>query len=55
MTPTMPSATELLPLLPELVLVGAAFALLMLDLFLEERQRWVTHALSIAALLFAAR
>jgi len=53
MTPTMPSATELLPLLPELVLVGAAFALLMLDLFLEERQRWVTHALSIAALLFA--
>jgi NADH:ubiquinone oxidoreductase subunit 2 (subunit N) len=51
MTPTMPSATELLPLLPELVLVGAAFALLMLDLFLEERQRWITHALSIAALL----
>ena len=31
----MPSAAELLPLLPELVLVGGAFALLMLDLFLE--------------------
>ena len=26
----MPSAAELLPLIPELVLVGAAFALLML-------------------------
>ena len=30
MTPTMPNAADLLPLLPELVLVGAAFALLML-------------------------
>ena len=39
MTPTMPTAADLLPLLPELVLVGAAFALLMLDLFLDERRR----------------
>jgi NADH-quinone oxidoreductase subunit N len=51
MTPTMPTAAELLPLLPEMVLVGAAFALLMLDLFLEERHRWVTHVASIAVLL----
>ncbi|MCM2335276.1 MAG: NADH-quinone oxidoreductase subunit NuoN [Pseudomonas sp.] len=54
MTPMMPSAADLLPLLPELVLVGAAFALLMLDLFLDERRRVVTHALAIVALLVAA-
>ncbi len=47
----MPTAAELLPLLPELALVGAAFALLMLDLFLDERRRVVTHALAIATLL----
>ena len=34
-TLAMPAATDLLPLIPELVLVGAAFALLMLDLFLN--------------------
>lgn len=50
MTPTLPTAADLLPLLPELVLVGAAFALLMLDLFLAERHRAVTHVLSIATL-----
>lgn len=54
MTPTMPTAADLLPLLPELVLVGAAFALLMLDLFLDERRRVVTHALSIATLIVVA-
>jgi NADH-quinone oxidoreductase subunit N len=54
MTPTMPTAADLLPLLPELVLVGAAFALLLLDLFLDERRRVVTHALAIAALLVVA-
>ena len=43
MTPTLPTAADLLPLLPELVLVGAAFALLMLDLFIAERHRAVTH------------
>src|SRR6478672_4062880 len=46
-----PSVTELLPLLPELALVGAAFALLMLDLFLSEKQRVITHALAIASLV----
>ena len=54
MTPTMPTAADLLPLLPELVLVGAAFALLMLDLFLDERRRVVTHVLSIGVLLVVA-
>ena len=53
MQPTLalPAATELLPLLPELVLAGAAFALLMLDLFLKEGQRVLTHVLSILVLL----
>lgn len=50
-TLAMPAATELLPLIPELVLVGAAFALLMLDLFLKDSQRVVTHVLSIAILV----
>ena len=48
------SAAELLPLLPELVLVGGAFALLMLDLFLSERQRVAIHLLSIVLLLVVA-
>lgn len=50
MTLTLPDATELLPLLPELVLVGSAFALLMVDLFLAERHRAVTHVLAMVAL-----
>ena len=49
-----PAATELLPLIPELVLVGAAFALLMLDLFLSEKQRVVTHLLAVASLVVVA-
>lgn len=48
------SAAELMPLLPELVLVVGAFALLMLDLFLPERRRIATHLLSVALLLVAA-
>lgn len=47
---TMPTTADLMPLLPELVLVGAAFAWLMLDLFLDARQRVITHVLSIATL-----
>ena len=50
-TLAMPTAAEFLPLLPEMTLVGAAFALLMLDLFLSEKQRVVTHALAIASLV----
>jgi NADH-quinone oxidoreductase subunit N len=48
---TMPTAADLMPLLPELVLVGGAFVLLMLDLFLDESQRIATHLLAIALLL----
>lgn len=54
MIPTMPTTADLLPLLPELVLVGAAFALLMLDLFLDERHRRLTNVLAIVALLAVA-
>ena len=50
MTPTLPAAADLLPLLPELLLVGAAFGLLMLDLFLAERHRAVTHVLAMVTL-----
>ena len=46
----MPTVADLFPLLPELVLVGAAFALLMLDLFLDEKQRVLTHVLAICTL-----
>ncbi|MFC5568628.1 NADH-quinone oxidoreductase subunit NuoN [Lysobacter yangpyeongensis] len=48
---TTPTVADLMPLLPELVLVGAAFAWLMLDLFLEARHRVVTHLLSVATLV----
>ena len=51
---TMPTAADLLPLLPELVLVGGAFALLMLDLFLGDSRRIVTHLLAIGLLLVTA-
>jgi len=54
MTATMATTADLLPLLPELVLVGAAFVLLMLDLFLDERRRVLTHVLSMATLVVVA-
>ena len=50
MTLPLPHASDQLRLLAELVLVGAAFALLMVDLVLAERHRIVTHVLAIAAL-----
>jgi NADH-quinone oxidoreductase subunit N len=52
MTPPISVATtaDLMPLLPELALIGGAFALLMLDLFLDVRHRIVTHVLSLAVL-----
>ena len=49
-TLAMPAATELLPLIPELVLVGAAFALLMLDLFLDNSRRIITHTLALVVM-----
>ena len=53
-TLAVPAAAEFAPLIPELVLVGAAFALLMLDLFLPDRQRVLTHMLGVAALVLVA-
>ena len=47
------SAADLLPLLPELVLGGGAFALLMLDLFVTDARRVATWLLGIALLLVA--
>lgn len=54
MIQTNVTAADLLPLLPELALVGAAFALLLLDLFVSERQRGIVHALAIASLIAVA-
>ena len=48
MTTPMPiSAADLQPLLPELTLIAGAFALLMLDLFLDNARRFITHALAL--------
>lgn len=54
MIETNVQAADLLPLLPELVLVGAAFALLLLDLFISERQRGVVHLLATVTLFGVA-
>lgn len=54
MIASMPTAADLAPLIPELVLVGAAFVLLMLDLFLDESRRIVTHTAAVAALVLTA-
>ena len=51
MIPNSVTPADLLPLLPELVLIGSAFALLLLDLFIAERHRVATHVLSIAVLV----
>lgn len=48
------TASDLMPLMPELVLVGAAFTLLLLDLFISERQRGIVHVLSVATLIAVA-
>ncbi|KAF1718683.1 NADH-quinone oxidoreductase subunit NuoN [Pseudoxanthomonas yeongjuensis] len=49
-TPMLSTTADLMPLLPELVLIGGAFALLMLDLFLDANRRYVTQALGLALL-----
>ncbi|NZA27414.1 NADH-quinone oxidoreductase subunit NuoN [Luteimonas sp. SJ-92] len=54
MTPPVRTFAEFAPLLPELTVIFGAFALLMLDLFVDERRRMITHALAIATLLAAA-
>ncbi len=50
-TPTLSATADLMPLLPELVLIGGAFALLMLDLFLDAQRRVITHVLALALLV----
>jgi len=54
MITTTVTAADLLAILPELVLTGAAFALLLLDLFVSERQRGLVHGFAIAALIAVA-
>ncbi|HHW4681613.1 MAG TPA: NADH-quinone oxidoreductase subunit NuoN [Xylella sp.] len=43
--------TDLAPLLPEVVLLGSTFALLMIDLFISEARKGLTHFLSVAILM----
>ncbi|WP_041066658.1 NADH-quinone oxidoreductase subunit NuoN [Thiolapillus brandeum] len=45
------NASTLLPLLPEIVLLSAIAAILILDLFLDQAKRFFTYGLSIAALV----
>ncbi|WP_329922906.1 NADH-quinone oxidoreductase subunit NuoN [Stenotrophomonas geniculata] len=50
-SPLLPlTAADLPPLAPELVLIGGAFALMILDLFVSNRNKIVTHLFSLAAL-----
>jgi len=50
-SPLLPlTAADLPPLAPELVLIGSAFALMILDLFVSNRNKIVTHLFSVAAL-----
>jgi NADH-quinone oxidoreductase subunit N len=53
--PMLPSApvTDLLPIIPELVLIASAFALLILDVFLDARRRVLTHGLTLVVLAVA--
>ena len=50
----MPTTTELMLILPELFLLAATCALLLLDLFLSPQRRPMLHFLAVAALLATA-
>ncbi|WP_146909221.1 NADH-quinone oxidoreductase subunit NuoN [Arenimonas daejeonensis] len=50
----MPTVADLLPLGPEIFVCGAAFALLMVDLFLSDQRRGLTHFLALFILAAAA-
>ncbi|MBJ7573974.1 NADH-quinone oxidoreductase subunit NuoN [Luteimonas sp. MC1828] len=54
MTPPIRTLADIAPLAPEFVVVLGAFALLMLDLFIGERRRVVTHVLAVLVLVAAA-
>jgi len=50
-SPLLPlTAADLPPLAPELVLIGSAFALMILDLFVSNRNKIVTQLFAVAAL-----
>jgi len=53
-TLAMPAASELVPLIPELTLAGLGFLLLMLDLFVSDARRGITHVLSVLVLVLIA-
>jgi NADH-quinone oxidoreductase subunit N len=50
----MPTLADLMPLVPEIFVCGAAFALLMVDLFLSDQRRGLTHFLALFVLAGAA-
>ena len=50
----MPTLADLVPLGPEIFVCGAAFALLMIDLFLSDQRRGLTHFLALFILAAAA-
>ena len=50
----LPTAADLAPILPEIVLCGAAFGLLLADLFVDARRRGLIHFLALLALLVTA-
>src|SRR5690606_24572397 len=50
----MPTTADLLPLGPEIFVCGAAFALLMIDMFLSDARRGLTHFLALFILAAAA-
>ncbi len=54
MNPQVRTLADIAPLAPELLVILGAFGLLMLDLFLDERRRIVTHVGAIGVLLAAA-
>ncbi len=47
------TAADIAPLAPELVVIGGAFALLILDLFISQKHKLWTHVLSVAILAAA--
>src|SRR5690606_25722876 len=54
MIANMPTTAELLPLLPQLVLAGGAFALLLIDLFIDDARRVASWLLGGALLVVVA-
>ena len=50
----LPTAADLVPVLPEIVLCSAAFGLLLADLFVDARRRGLIHFLALLSLLVTA-